>query len=84
VDGRGYPNGLFGEAIPQYAKILTIVDSYDAMTCERTYKLPLTKEEASRELLKNIDRQFDKELTCVFVEKVVGIPIESLMRGDEA
>ncbi len=83
VDGGGYPNGLFGDVIPQYAKILSIVDAFDAMTCERTYKLPLTKEMAARELLRCMNAQFDEKLTRVFIEHVIGIDIDSLIGGDE-
>lgn len=82
VDGNGYPNGLLGEAIPRYAKILAIVDAYDAMTCERTYKLPLTPLAASKELLRCAGKQFDRELVMVFVEKVIGISIEDLEGGE--
>lgn len=78
VDGNGYPNGLLGEAIPRYAKILTIVDAYDAMTCERTYRVALSPEEACKELLRGVAKQFDQEMVEVFIEKVVGISLSAI------
>ncbi len=50
MDGTGYPDGLKGEAIPLLARIVSIVDAYDAMTTERTYKRALNREAACREL----------------------------------
>jgi len=67
IDGRGYPNGLTGEKIPFYAKILSIADAYSAMVSKRPYRNALSKEEAIKELLKNAGSQFDRELVRVFV-----------------
>ena len=47
-DGKGYPNGLSGEAIPLSARIMAIADVYDAMISERCYKKALSTEEAFR------------------------------------
>ncbi len=49
-DGSGYPDGLKGEAIPFLARILSVVDVYDALTSERPYRAPLPLDEALREL----------------------------------
>jgi HD-GYP domain-containing protein (c-di-GMP phosphodiesterase class II) len=70
-DGKGYPNGLHGEDIPLYSKLLSIIDSYDAMTCERPYRKTLSPEEAAAELIKHSGTQFDEALTAIFVEKVI-------------
>lgn len=70
-DGKGYPNGLRGEDIPLYSKLLSIIDSYDAMTCERPYRKTLSAEEAAAELIKHSGTQFDEVLTAIFVEKVI-------------
>ncbi len=49
-DGTGYPDGLRGEAIPFLARILSVVDVYDALTSERPYRAPLRLADALREL----------------------------------
>ena len=70
-DGNGYPQGLHGEEIPLTARILTIVDSYDAMTQDRAYRKAMSKEAAIIEIRKNAGTQFDPELTEIFVNKVL-------------
>lgn len=69
-DGSGYPKGLKGEEIPWMARVITIADAYDAMLGPRTYRKPLTPDEASRELVKNAGTQFDPKIVRMFVEKV--------------
>ncbi len=73
LDGKGYPNGLSHNAIPLYARLLSIIDSYDAMTCERTYKKTMTDVEAAYEFEKNAGSQFDAELAEIFVTKILGL-----------
>lgn len=51
-DGKGYPQGLKGEAIPQAALILAVADAFDAMNSERPYRKPLRKDEIMAELIK--------------------------------
>lgn len=69
-DGTGYPLGLIGEEIPYLARILTIIDSFDAMTSNRPYNIPKTYEEAFEELRMCSGIQFDPELVAVFIEVV--------------
>lgn len=69
-DGKGYPRGLRAENIPIQAKILAIAEAYDSMIHEH-YKEPITISEAVNELRLNMGTQFDKEITKVFIEKVV-------------
>lgn len=66
-DGKGYPLGLKGEQIPVECRILAIADAFDAMTSERPYRKPLSKEEALEEIKKNAGTQFDPELVKVFI-----------------
>ena len=70
-DGTGYPQGLSGENIPLLARILALVDSYDTMREDRGYRKALNDAEAVREILRASGKQFDPELTRIFVEKVL-------------
>lgn len=67
-NGRGYPDGLAGEEIPLLARIMTVADSFDAMTSDRPYRKGLSVEIAVSELdaFKNI--QFDGRIVDVFLE----------------
>jgi HD-GYP domain-containing protein (c-di-GMP phosphodiesterase class II) len=58
-DGTGYPDKLSGEAIPLLARITAVADVYDALTSERAYRKPWTKERANQFLLENSGSQFD-------------------------
>lgn len=68
-DGKGYPDGLEGNAIPLGSRILAVADSYDAMTFPRPYREIFSKEAAIKELEKHSGSQFDREV----VEKAVKI-----------
>ena len=81
-DGKGYPQGLIGEKIPLLSRIMAIVDSFDAMTNDRAYRVAMTKEEAIEEIRRNAGTQFDPEVTRVFIEKVLGQEWEQLNRAE--
>lgn len=81
MDGKGYPNGLKGHEIPRFSRILSIIDSYDAMTWARTYKNAMSDIEAAREFIKNSGTQFDPELTEIFVTQVLGLTYERIEEG---
>jgi putative nucleotidyltransferase with HDIG domain len=66
-DGSGYPYGLGGEAIPLEARILAVADAYDAMTSQRPYRAPRTREEALAEVERCAGSQFDPQIARVFV-----------------
>ncbi|HEX3550727.1 MAG TPA: HD domain-containing phosphohydrolase [Candidatus Elarobacter sp.] len=70
-DGRGYPDGLRGEAIPRVARIVAVADAYDAMTGQRPYRFPMTAERALQEIERERGRQFDPEIVDV-MSAVVG------------
>ena len=67
-DGNGYPRGLKNGEIPLGARILAVVDSYDAMTSDRPYRNAMTPEEALNEIKKNAGKQFDPNIVDVFLE----------------
>jgi diguanylate cyclase (GGDEF)-like protein/putative nucleotidyltransferase with HDIG domain len=67
-DGKGYPQGLVGENIPLGARILTIVDYYDAVTTERPYHKALSHESAIGLLKHEAGRALDPRLVAKFVE----------------
>jgi putative two-component system response regulator len=69
-DGTGYPDGLKGEAIPIGARIVAVVDSYDAMTHNRPYRDALSTDEAREELLRNRGTQFDPEMVDAFLNQL--------------
>lgn len=66
-DGKGYPAGLKGEEIPLGARMLTIVDSYDAMVTDRPYRKKLSLEKTFAEIEKCSGVHFDPKLVKVFV-----------------
>jgi HD-GYP domain-containing protein (c-di-GMP phosphodiesterase class II) len=68
IDGKGYPEGLKGEAIPMIAKIVAVADTYDAMTTDRPYRRALSKETAIEELKKCSGTQFDQQVVNAFVQ----------------
>jgi putative nucleotidyltransferase with HDIG domain len=71
IDGTGYPHGLVGSEIPIHVRIVSICDSYDAMTSYRAYRpIKLTHEEAVQELIKNKGTQFDSMLVDVFITQL--------------
>ncbi|MBI4608538.1 MAG: response regulator [Candidatus Rokubacteria bacterium] len=68
-DGSGYPDGLKGDGIPLGARIMAVVDVYDALHSERPYKGPLAHAEAVSILLRETDAGFwDSRITATFVE----------------
>lgn len=67
-DGTGYPEGLQGEDIPYFARILRIVDSFDAMQTFRPYHQPLPREEILLELEKGSGKEYDPQLVGSFME----------------
>ena len=72
MDGKGYPDGIKGDEISLYSKILMVADSYDAMTTDRPYRLALTTQEAMDELKRNSGTQFDPKVCSIMVELLEG------------
>jgi putative two-component system response regulator len=67
-NGKGYPHGLKETEIPLQGRILAVVDAYDAIISKRSYKPPLTHEEAVNIISKEAGKQFDPKIVGVFLE----------------
>jgi HD-GYP domain-containing protein (c-di-GMP phosphodiesterase class II) len=67
-DGKGYPDGLKGEQIPLIASIISVADTFDAMTTDRSYRRRLTDQEAISEINRVSGRQLDPHISSAFVE----------------
>ena len=67
-DGTGYPKGLKGEEILLSARVIAIVEAYDALTAFKTYRKQLSKDEAFEEIIRCSGTQFDPEIVKVFVK----------------
>lgn len=67
-DGLGYPEGLKGEQIPLIASIISVADSFDAMTTDRPYRPALYKDNAIREIKRLRGLQFNPQVTDTFIE----------------
>lgn len=66
IDGRGYPRGLAGDAIPVGARIIAVADSWDAMTSNRPYRKALAAEVAMAELLRGRGIQWESSVVEAF------------------
>jgi len=67
-DGKGYPDGLSRESIPEEAAIITLADAFDAMTSNRPYREAMTKERALVIIEESAGKQFHPEYARVFLE----------------
>jgi diguanylate cyclase (GGDEF)-like protein/putative nucleotidyltransferase with HDIG domain len=76
-DGKGYPSGLKGEEIPMGARILAVVDYYDALTSERPYHKAMTSEAALGLLKQEAHKALDPELVNRFIEMLPNLQAEA-------
>jgi HD domain len=70
IDGRGYPMGLAGDEIPEFARVLAVADAFDAMTSNRSYRGARPIDEAIEELRKWSGTQFDPAFVDAFVAAI--------------
>jgi len=66
-DGSGYPGGVAGESIPYLSRVLTVVDSFDAMVSERPYRKGMSLDRVVQEMKHNSGKQFDPGIVEVFL-----------------
>ena len=78
-DGTGYPRGLKGEAIHEYARITALADVYDALTTNRTYRDQIMPHEAIEYLRDAEGIAFDPEITKIFLDKIAPFPVGSIV-----
>ncbi len=69
-DGKGYPNGIKGNEIPLFSRIICIADAFEAMTSDRPYRKKLSQEYAISEIKRCAGTQFDPEIAKLFVEHI--------------
>lgn len=70
IDGRGYPDGLKGNMIPEEARIIAVADAYDAMTSNRSYRDVLPQEVVRGELEKGKGSQFDERIADIMIHMI--------------
>jgi HD-GYP domain-containing protein (c-di-GMP phosphodiesterase class II) len=78
-DGSGYPDGLAHDAIPTFARIAAIVDTYDAITTKRSYAPAISPSDAIKLLYKSRDEDFQAELVEAFIQAIGLYPAGTLV-----
>jgi len=81
-DGAGYPQGLSGEEIPYISRIIAIIDAYDAMTQDRSYRAGIPSEDAANEILRNAGKQFDPDISKLFIASVLGLVLDDTQTAE--
>ena len=83
-DGSGYPEHLVGDAIPLGARLLTVADVFDALTSARSYKKPLSVQEARERIERSAGAMFDPVVAAAFIELLDTTPNFQLPSRAEA
>ena len=81
-DGTGYPEGISADRINPYARILSLVDTYEAITHPRPYRGAMNTHKAVRYLLGPLKNKFDTDVMKIFINKMSVYPIGSIVRLD--
>ena len=79
IDGKGYPRQLPGSSISKYARIISIVDAFDAMTATRVYSKAMAATDALKIIYEERGKQFDEELAVKFIQTIGLFPVGSLV-----
>ena len=69
-DGRGYPDNLKAEDIPEIARIIAVADAYDAMTSKRSYRDTIPQQKAREEIVKGMGTQFDPQYAKIMLHLI--------------
>ncbi|MBQ9537575.1 MAG: HD domain-containing protein [Desulfovibrionaceae bacterium] len=69
-DGKGYPDNLQGEGIPEQARIIAVADAYDAMTSNRSYRKALPQSTVRAEIVKGLGTQFDPRFGSIMLQMI--------------
>ncbi len=69
-DGKGYPDGIKGEEIPEFSRIICVADAYDAMTSTRSYRDILPQEKVRAEIVKGRGTQFDPQFADIMIQLI--------------
>ena len=78
-DGKGYPDKLKGEDIPEIARIIAVADAYDAMTSSRSYRNAIPQQTVREEIVKNAGTQFDPEVAKI-MQHIIDLDTEYQMK----
>jgi HD-GYP domain-containing protein (c-di-GMP phosphodiesterase class II) len=78
-DGRGYPRGLAGEAVPLLVRIMIVADAYSAMTLDRPYRRGLSVPNALAQLRAGAGSQFDPGLVTIFCEAIAQEELQQIV-----
>lgn len=70
MDGKGYPDGLSGDKIPEIAKIIAVADAYDAMTSRRAYRDIMPQEKVREQIAQGLGSQFDAEIAAIMLDLI--------------
>ena len=81
-DGRGYPEGLKGDDIPEIARIIAVADAYDAMTSKRSYRDTIPQQKVREEIVKGMGYQFDPNFARIMLH-LIDLDTEYKMKEQE-
>ena len=70
IDGKGYPDGLQGEEIPEIARIIAVADAYDAMTSKRAYRGIMSQEQVREQIVRGRGSQFDDRIASIMLSLI--------------
>ncbi|MBB6215952.1 putative nucleotidyltransferase with HDIG domain [Anaerosolibacter carboniphilus] len=80
IDGSGYPFGKRGEEISEFARIIAIADTYDAMTSNRVYKKRITPDKAIEYLIAMAHHHYDYDIVKIFLNHLTVYPIGTMVK----